>query len=76
MTAANAMTAALEYFERTGRNPGDWWAFTDDQSEMCLEFNGNDGAKFWLDLNKDGTIQLMWRAPDTTKAESINFVPR
>lgn len=73
MKASDVLTEVLDYFARTGCNPGDWWAPTDDGSELCLEFNGNDGAKFWLDLSKDGTIQLLWKDGSTKTHCSLTF---
>lgn len=53
----------LDHFRSPDRHLGDEWAFADDNSSMGLDHRSPDGTKFWLDLNRDGTIVILWKPP-------------
>ena len=64
---------ALNYFAKTETTPGDWWAFDDDQIGLGLHHQGDDGSLFYLDLDRDDKIIIVWRAPGTEKMQSATF---
>ncbi|HYT41954.1 MAG TPA: hypothetical protein VEP90_06385 [Methylomirabilota bacterium] len=57
------MTQIIDHFACAGESPGDWWAHDDDRTSYCLDHQSRDGTKFWIDLDKDGTITLLWKPP-------------
>lgn len=58
--AAALIGEILDYFDRTGKDPGGWWAPPEDGSGLGLYYPGEDGSSFTLDLERDGTIRLFW----------------
>lgn len=72
MTAAKALGEVIDHFAKTGTHPGDWWAPTEDGSELCLEHEGH-GVKFWLDINRDGTIELLWKPSAGAPVQTFKF---
>lgn len=73
MDAAALLTEIVDHFAKTGENPGDWWAHCDDYTSYSLDHTSKDGTKFWIDLDKDGTITLLWKSPGQEKAEIKQF---
>ena len=72
--AKQVLNEVLDYFEKEDTTPGDWWAFPDDFSSLCLEFRSEkDDTTFWLDMERDGTIRLVWR-PAGSELKSLTFV--
>lgn len=51
----------LDHFRDAKTHPGDEWAFDEDHDSLCLDFWGGDGTKFWLDLQRDNTIHILWK---------------
>jgi len=60
--ASSLLTEIIDHFAHAKESPGDWWAHPDDFSSYCLDHQSHDGTIFWLDLEKDGTIRIVWRA--------------
>ena len=71
--AKKTLNEVLDFFAAHNTNPGDWWGFTDDGSEFCLDYRSPNGARFWLDLTREGVISLLWRAPGSTEHQSFAF---
>lgn len=72
--AKQVLNEALDYFQRENESPGEWWAFPDDGSSLCLDYESEkDGTKFWLDIERDGTIHIMWR-PASGDVKSLSFI--
>lgn len=63
----------LDYFQSNDRNPGGDWAFPDDFSSLCLDYRDRHDTKFWLDIERDGTIRLVWQ-PLGGEITSMTFV--
>ena len=72
-TSAQMLNESLNYFQTKEIDPGDGWAFPDDYSSLCLDFRGTDDTAFWLDLERNGTIRVVWR-PNGAKLRSMTFV--
>lgn len=66
----------LDYFSRAEINPGSDWAFDEDQSSLGVDFRSSDGTKFWLDINRDGTLSIFWKPADRPSGETLTFVRR
>ncbi|SEE51486.1 hypothetical protein [Bradyrhizobium lablabi] len=66
MDAAAFLTEIIDYFATAKETPGDWWAHPEDLSSYNLDHRGRDGSKFWIDLEKDGTIMILWLPPGKT----------
>lgn len=71
--AKKTLNEALDFFAADDTNPGNDWTFTDDGAELCLDYLSSDGARFWLDLKRNGTIDLLWRPPGSQEAQSFTF---
>lgn len=71
--ATKILNEALDYFEKTETDPGGGWAFCDDYSSMGLDFKSPAGDKFWLDIERDGTILVMWKSAGG-EVNSLTFV--
>lgn len=70
------LTEILDWFNETGKTPGDWWAPTDDRMSYGLDWRDDNGQrKFWLDLDKNGTVSIFWKRPDGT-SETLVFDER
>lgn len=72
MKSTKLLNDALDHFAKNDCYPGDWWAFTDDGSELCLEYAEGD-ARFWIDLNRDGTVTLLWRPTKDAAPQIAKF---
>lgn len=73
--ASAVLTEIIDYFATSEEGAGGEWAHPDDFSSYCLDFQGRDGTKFWLDLEKDGTIHLMWKRGDVVKSMNFGLLP-
>lgn len=71
--ATKIINDALDYFAKSETDPGGFWAFPDDGSSLGLDFRAKDDTVFWLDIDRDGTIQLVWR-PSGGDLVSLAFV--
>ena len=60
LEAAAMLTEIIDHFANTEERPEDW-AHDDTGRSFCLDYRSKDGAKFWLDLDKDGTITVLWK---------------
>lgn len=60
------LTEIIDYFATAKESPGDFWAHPDDLSSYCLDHQARDGTKFWIDLEKDGTIMVLWKPAGQT----------
>jgi hypothetical protein len=74
MKVAALLTEIIDHFANAKESPGDWWAHDDEFSSYCLDHQARDGTKFWLDLDKDGTITLLWKPAGKERPEIIKFV--
>ena len=66
----------LDYFEKVETDPGGDWAFPDDYSSLCLDFRGKDNTVFWIDIERDGSIRLIWRPGNNGEFKSMTFVEK
>ena len=41
--------------------PKCWGALDDSQTMVGFEWNWQNGAKFWLDIEEDGNVTFYWR---------------
>lgn len=73
MDAKRFINEILDYFEKSDRDPGGDWAFPDDFSSLGLDFQGRDGAVFWIDIDREGHVKLVWRNP-AGEHQSMTFV--
>lgn len=74
--AKSIMTEIIDRFaDGTYGGPGDEWAPDEDHASYGLDCRGKDGCKFWLDLDKNGTITIFWKRPDGTH-EVLHFDAR
>ncbi len=73
--ASAVLTEIIDYFAASNEGAGGEWAHPDDFSSYCLDFQGEDGTKFWLDLEKDGTIHLMWKRGEAMKSMNFGLMP-
>lgn len=76
MNADKVMSEVLDHFCKSGETPGDWWAFSDDEVELCLEHTSSDGSTLWIDLSRDGTIMLLWKSAGSEKPQVLQFVAK
>lgn len=63
----------LDHFQHQKIGPGEDWAFDDDFQTYALDYRSNDGAKFWIDLARDGTVTLLWKAPGSSTPVVLKF---
>jgi len=57
----NLANELLDYFQQTQTYPGDDWAFDEDYTELGLDWQGKDGAKFWLTIDRNGVVNILWK---------------
>jgi hypothetical protein len=72
--AKTLLNEIIAYFATAKESPGDFWAHDDNYSSYCLDHKARDGTIFWLDLEDDGTIRIMWQPGSETKLRSMTFV--
>ncbi len=53
----------IDYLASGDLSLGEDWAASEDLDSYGLDWRAPDGTKFWLTLNRDGTIDVYWR-PD------------
>lgn len=73
MDAAKTINEILDYFQSANTSPGGEWALPDDGSSLCLDFRGVDDTVFWIDIERDGSIRVVWR-PKNGPSRSMTFV--
>lgn len=73
MNASAILTEIIDHFITAKESPGDFWAHDDAFQSYCLDHKARDGTVFWLDLEHDGTIRLVWK-PARAEMRSMNFV--
>jgi hypothetical protein len=76
MTAEIVLGEVLDHFAKSGETPENWWAFSDDQTELCLDHTSKDGSKFWLDLCQDGTIIILWKEAGAETPKILKFTAK
>ena len=74
--ARTLLTEIIDYFANCDEKPGDFWAHDDEFESYCLDHRSKDGTKFWLDLEKDGTISIMWKPATAAKPTVMFFTAR
>lgn len=74
--AKTLLNEIIAYFATAKESPGDFWAHDDNFSSYCLDHKARDGTIFWLDLEDDGTIRIVWRPAGAAKSQSQTFVAR
>ena len=72
--ATKVINEILDHFQNNGEKPSDNWDFDDEFSSMCLDHQSSDGAKFWIDIERDGTIHILWKAAGADKPQVVIFV--
>jgi hypothetical protein len=75
-SAREVLSEIVDYFAASGEGAGGEWAHPDDLSSYCLDFHGQDGAKFWLDLHRDGIIHLMWKRGAAMRSMNFGLITR
>jgi hypothetical protein len=73
--ARTLLSDILDYFIENDVHPGDEWSFSDDQTTFGLDFWGKDGTKFWLNLNRDGTIDIFWKRAGVIRLGKFKETP-
>lgn len=70
--ARKAIGEIIDRFADGKETPGDAWAPSEDRTSFGLDYQGRDGCKFWLDLDRDGTITLYW-VPPSGERQIVKF---
>ncbi len=73
MDAKALLAEIIDHFASSEETPGDWWAPAEDHSSYNLQHDSKDGTRFWIDLDKDGTITLVWRPCGRESADVMQF---
>jgi hypothetical protein len=68
------LTEIINHFITAKTGPGDFWAHDDQFESYCLDYKSEDGGIFWLDLESDGTIRIVWKANHNASIQSQTFV--
>jgi hypothetical protein len=71
--AKQFLNEILDYFQDRDRKPGGDWAFPDDFSSLGLDYRDRHETTFWLDIERDGTIRIVWK-PLGGDLKSMTFV--
>ena len=71
--ASKVLGEILDHFKGFGISPDDAWAFDDECNSLCLDHRSLDGTKFWIDLQRDGTIIILWKPAGTERPEVLQF---
>ncbi len=62
--AKQVLAEVIDYFADNEESPGDWWAPSEDRTSLGLDWRAShEGRKFWIDLDKDGTVTIYWKRP-------------
>lgn len=76
VTGKDLLNEILDYFKDNERErPDRDWAFPEDYSSYCFDHRSRNGTKFWVDLERDGTIKIFWRKAGG-QAEVAIFEPQ
>jgi hypothetical protein len=70
--STKTLNEILDYFQNAETDPGGDWAFPDDYSSLGLDFRAPDGTVFWIELERNDTIRLVWR-PAGAEMQSLIF---
>jgi hypothetical protein len=73
MSGQALLTEIIDYFATKDEGLGDMWAHPDDFSSYGLDYRNRDGTQLWIDLDKDGTITVLWKRPDNSKVQVKKF---
>ena len=75
VTGKDLINEILDYFkDNEHERPDRDWAFQEDFSSYNYDYQSRKGTKFWIDLERDGTIKVFWRVGD--KREVAVFEPQ
>ena len=74
----SVLAQVLDHFKAGGFYPENEWCFNDDDSTLGLDHRSPDGTKFWLDLNRDGSIEIYWRPGGDAVGggKSVRYLPQ
>jgi hypothetical protein len=61
MDAKQFLNQIIAHFAIEEEGPGDWWAHDNEFTSYALQHDGKDGVRFWIDLEDDGTITVLWK---------------
>ena len=73
MTGSELLTEIVDYFATKQDGLGDMWAHPDDFSSYCMDYRSRDGTQLWIDLEKDGSIVVLWKCKDNIKPHVLKF---
>jgi len=73
MDAKALLTEIIDHFANSVDTPDSWWAHSDDGTAYCLD-HSSGSIKFWIDLDKDGTITLLWKRGTENEPTVMKFV--
>ncbi len=63
------LSKIIDHFAESDDGPPGDWAHDTDCSSYALEHRGKDGTRFWIDLDKDGTISVLWKPAGMERPE-------
>ncbi len=71
----SVLAEVLDYFKAANLYPEDCWCFDDNDGSLGLDHRSADGTKFWLNLNRDGSIEIYWKpaGTETGKGRIVRF---
>lgn len=76
MDAKQMLNEALDHFQENNESPGGAWAFDDECQSLGLDYRSRDKCKFWLDLDRDGTVTILWKPVGADSPNVFKFRSR
>ena len=72
--AKQFLNEIIAHFATSKEGPGEDWAHDDAFTSYCLDHRAKDGTRFWIDLEDDGTISILWKPAGQEKPIIKRFV--
>lgn len=67
------LTEIIAFFSTCQEGLGDGWAHDSEFKSYGLDYRHRNGTVFWLDLEDDGTIHVLWKPVGQDSATSMRF---
>ena len=72
--AEKLLGAILDHYQNNDTVPGEDWALDSEGESLCLDCLSPDGSKFWLDIERGGTIRVLWSPGNSGEVNLMTFV--
>jgi len=71
--AKKLLNEIIAFFSTCQEGLGDGWAHDDEFTSYGLDYRHRNGTQWWLDLENDGIIRILWKPVGQDKPTTMYF---